>query len=426
MTGTQLETASDAPGRSRPHSTSSSIALASHLPGLDGVRGLAIVMVLATHFIGGSQGFTALQKAVVKAAGYGVLGVDLFFVLSGFLITGLLLRAKGKPHYFRNFYARRTLRIFPLYFGVLVVLFLVLPRVITLSPLLQEAARHQAWLWTYTSNFYIAQTATWNSLTYVNHFWSLAIEEHFYLLWPFIVFVFDRRVLARVCVGVVIGGLLLRIGLTVAGVNELSISVLTPCRVDTLCAGAWLALLMADERRVEGLLRHAKRAAVLFAAAVIVVSVWCAVTGLWVPTLHQLRNSLYAGFFATLVILSIDQRSGVLGQLFQSRFLQLFGRYSYGLYVYHAILLWTFMEYGVERRLDAWLGNHTLTMVAIATVGTGLSFAVAVLSYELLEARFLALKRFFDTVPQQPEARLAMDSGHSPVVSLGSVQQAGD
>lgn len=388
-------------------------------------------MVLATHFVGGVAAFTTLQKIVVKAAGYGVLGVDLFFVLSGFLITGLLLRAKGRPNYFRNFYARRTLRIFPLYFGVLVALFLVLPRFVTLSPMLNEAARHQVWLWTYTSNFYIAHVATWQSLTYVNHFWSLAIEEHFYLAWPLIVFACDRRLLTRICVGVLLGGLALRVGLAMAGVNELSISVLTPCRVDTLCAGALLALLASSERHVEDLFPRAKMAAVLFALAVVIVSAWCSLTDLWVPTLHQVRNSLYNGFFASLILLSVDGSSGALGRLFRNRTLQLFGRYSYGLYVYHAMLLWVIFEFGVESRLDAWLGDHWLTMVAIAVLGTVISFVVAVLSYELIEARFLAIKRFFETmpgpagVPVVAGGPIATSTPSSSMV-LGAAQRAQD
>ena len=105
-----------------------------HLPGLDGLRGLAILLVMAVHFVGGATPQTSGERLAVKLGSYGVLGVDLFFVLSGFLITGLLLDAKGRPHYFRNFYARRTLRIFPLYYAVLAMLFLVLPRLAPLPP----------------------------------------------------------------------------------------------------------------------------------------------------------------------------------------------------------------------------------------------------------------------------------------------------
>src|SRR5580704_13240421 len=86
---------------------------------LDGLRGLAILMVLFVHFIGDATAHTAVERGLVKLANYGIWGVDLFFVLSGFLITGILYDAKSSPHYFRDFYVRRTLRIFPLYYGVL-------------------------------------------------------------------------------------------------------------------------------------------------------------------------------------------------------------------------------------------------------------------------------------------------------------------
>src|SRR3954471_24953128 len=175
------------------------VRVSGHLPGLDGVRGVAILLVMAIHFVGDATAYTRLQALVVKAAGYGLLGVDLFFVLSGLLITGLLLDAKGQTHYFRNFYARRTLRIFPLYYFVLAILFLVLPRLWPLTPLMEDARAHQGWLWTYTANFYIAARSSWAALTYVTHFWSLAIEEHFYLLWPLVVFCFRRQILERIC-----------------------------------------------------------------------------------------------------------------------------------------------------------------------------------------------------------------------------------
>src|SRR5215470_771994 len=238
------------------------IRIAGHLPGLDGVRGLAILMVMAVHFVGDATPHNFGERLAVKLGSYGVLGVDLFFVLSGFLITGLLLDSKGDPHYFRNFYARRTLRIFPLYYMVLAVLFLVLPRLVALPPPLEEARRHQAWLWTYTTNFYLAAKASW-ALTYVSHFWSLAIEEHFYLLWPLVVFSFRRETLERICLGVIGADLALRIGLLLGGVSELSVSVLTPCCIDTLCVGALLAAVARREGGAALLVKHSGRAAIV-------------------------------------------------------------------------------------------------------------------------------------------------------------------
>jgi hypothetical protein len=123
---------------------------------LDGVRGVAIVMVLCVHFIGDAPAYTALGRAMVKLANYGIWGVDLFFVLSGFLITGLLYDSKKSAHYFRDFYVRRTLRIFPLYYAVLALLFIGLPALRTPYPPRWPSLRHQMWLWLYASNFYLA------------------------------------------------------------------------------------------------------------------------------------------------------------------------------------------------------------------------------------------------------------------------------
>ena len=377
------------------HQEARPLRLTGHLAGLDGVRGLAILMVMAIHFVGDSTPHTTGQRLVVKAASFGLLGVDLFFVLSGFLITGLLLDAKGQPHYFRNFYARRTLRIFPLYYLVLAVVFLVLPRVMTPPPGLEQVREHQIWLWTYTANFYIAAKSSWNALTYVNHFWSLAIEEHFYLLWPLIVFSFSRETLERVCVGVVFAGLVLRIGLALGGISELSISVLTPCRIDTLCVGALLALLARREGGVERLVGRASRGALALGTVVFLLSVWCATTKLGLPVLHQVRSTLYALFFGALSLTSL-QREGALGRAFRSGVLRFFGKYSYGIYVYHGILTWYLLEVRADDRLDALLGGHSLAIAAKAVLGVSVSVVVAVASYQLFERRFLGLKRFFE------------------------------
>ena len=375
-----------------------------HLAGLDGVRGLAILLVIASHFLDQSLSGGIGTRLLVKAATYGVLGVDLFFVLSGFLITGLLLEAKGGTNYFRNFYARRTLRIFPLYYFVLALVFLVWPRLTTPSPRLANAVEHQAWLWTYTTNFYVASQGSWESLTYVTHFWSLAIEEHFYLFWPLVVFLFSRRVLERICLGVMASALALRIGLALAGVNEISIAVLTPCRMDALCMGGLMALLVRRPGGMEAWVGRSGRAALLVGGAVVCLSMLGARTQLALPVLHQVRTSLYALFFAGLTLMSLKPATNLVARAFQGKVLRFLGKYSYGLYVYHGLLHGYFQDTGVPTRLLAAVGRPMPALLANFALGLTLSVLVAVLSYELLEKRFLALKRHFEAPAAVPPA----------------------
>jgi len=371
------------------------VRLKGHFAGLDGVRGMAILMVMAIHFLGMLTPRSLGERLVVKAAGFGMLGVDLFFVLSGFLITGLLLESKHEPRPFRNFYARRILRIFPLYFGVLVVCFLLLPLVVRLPPSFEALRSHQGWFWTFTSNFYIAAAGSWGSLSYLNHFWSLAIEEHYYLLWPLVMLTFQARTLERICVGVLLGALVLRTGLALGGTSELSISVLTPCRIDALSTGGLLALLARRPAGLAALVGRSGRAALWLGAGLLLLSTWCAATRLGLPVLHQVRNSGYALFFGALLLLSLGPPSHPVTWVFERPVLRFFGTYSYGLYVYSGILTWIFLRNDLDGRLDALLGNHALAMTAHTALGVLLSTAMAVASYHLFEKHFLSLKRYF-------------------------------
>jgi peptidoglycan/LPS O-acetylase OafA/YrhL len=408
------------------------IRITGHLPGLDGVRGLAILLVMAVHFVGDATARTWGERLAAKLGNYGVLGVDLFFVLSGFLITGLLLDSKGGPGYFRNFYARRTLRIFPLYYAVLALLFLVLPLVTALPAPLEDARRHQGWLWSYTANFFIAAKGSW-ALTYVSHFWSLAIEEHFYLLWPLVVFTFRRETLERICLGVIGVALALRIALSLAGVSPLSISVLTPCRVDTLCIGALIATVARREGGADFLVRRSGQAALALAAATVAVSAWCAVMKTGLPVLNPIRGTLYAMFFGALTLMSVrDAKHSLVALAFQSSWLRTFGKYSYGLYVYHGILSQHMLELRAQDRLEALLGSNSLAIAAQTVFGVGVSLLVAAVSYEVFEKRFLALKRFFEPreaarAPSRPLAVAAPGAAVAPgaAAAPGVVDPAG-
>ena len=160
---------------------------AARNPRLDGVRGLAILPVMLYHltFFGAATG--AAGEAITFLPSLGWTSVDLFFVLSGFLITGILRRTRGSGHYFRNFYARRALRIFPLYYAVLVFFFVIAPHVRSFGDpakfWVAGADQQTLWYWLYLQNLHVAWTGQFD-----HHFlgivWTLCIEEQFYLVWP--------------------------------------------------------------------------------------------------------------------------------------------------------------------------------------------------------------------------------------------------
>ena len=155
-------------------------------------------------------------------------------------------------------------------------------------------------------------------------------------------------------------------------------------------------MLARREGGAEMLLRRAGRAALTLAAAAVIISAWCAATKLGLLPLHQVRNTVFALFFGALSLISLQPSTNPVARIFQGPALRFFGKYSYGLYVYHGILTWYLQEIGLERRLDALLGNHWLVILVKAAGAVGVSVAVAVLSYQLFEKRFLALKRFFE------------------------------
>jgi peptidoglycan/LPS O-acetylase OafA/YrhL len=205
------------------------VARSGHLPALDGVRGLAILLVMLTHFTLVQQG-PVLDRLVGMAGRFGWTGVDLFFVLSGFLITSILLSSRGTGHYFRNFYARRTLRIFPLYFFVIFIATVVIP---SLPFAWTEHFRVENWTrplyWLYLSNFAITFSPD-ASNDMLGLTWSLAIEEQFYLIWPILVLLLSRRALWWTCIGAVALSVVTRTLFVIGGAERLYAYVLTPSR----------------------------------------------------------------------------------------------------------------------------------------------------------------------------------------------------
>lgn len=219
-----------------------------HLGGLDGLRGIAILCVLAFHgavYIESGEGVDRWLMEVLKA---GWLGVDLFFVLSGFLITGILLDTRDTDRFYSIFFARRFLRIAPLYFLVLAVIFGILPIVWSFdSPEVDFLRRNQGWFWAYLPNWgfvyhrHAFGNADW---LWMDHFWSLAVEEQFYLFWPFVVRRFSSKSLISFCLFVAFASLVLRILLSQQGLSAGALYFPTPCRLDGLALGSIVAVIV--------------------------------------------------------------------------------------------------------------------------------------------------------------------------------------
>jgi peptidoglycan/LPS O-acetylase OafA/YrhL len=356
--------------------------------GLDGLRGTAILAVVVSHY----SAWLPTTYEAVGALQIGWAGVDLFFVISGFLITGILLDAKGAPHYFRNFYARRALRIFPLYFAFLAATLLLLLAVGS-SPQLWRA---QPWLWTYTANYWLPMQPTWDRWTQmVMPLWSLAVEEQFYLAWPLVVFAFSAPALIRICIAVIVAALALRLVLTAAGVGWFAIYMWTPARADPLAAGALVALLLRQpdgERRIRRLANYT--------GPIALALVLLTARG-FDPTRHPwLSVALYsalAGVFTALLVWSIDSAAllGIPRRFYELRLLRAIGGYSYGIYILHLPL-----GYATSRALQH-LNWHDPahptwpSATLLIALSTALVTLCALASFHLYEKPFLNLKPRF-------------------------------
>ena len=354
-------------------------------------------MVMALHFV--NNGITPtnlLESAAVKITNYGLWGVDLFFVLSGFLITGILIETKSTPGYFRNFFVRRAVRIFPLYYGVLLLLLVLASSAAlqALDPELLELRSVAPWLWPYLTNVYLGPQTDF-SIPYVSHFWSLAIEEHFYLVWPLLIWYLPHRSAMRMCVILGSAALCLRIGFATFAPDQLYAAVLTPCRIDALCVGAWFALAARDSFP----LPTSRAVSVMQAsgALVVLLSAWNLVLPSGAMVVLPLRTTVLAVFFGALIYgASYDVTRRHLRATLRLGWLRHLGKYSYGLYVFHGIVAYGMHRFEASVYFEGLTGFHMMNAVAQISFGVGISYVLALLSFHMFEAPFLSLKRFFE------------------------------
>ena len=373
-----------------------------HVPALDGVRGLAILLVLIYHqtVLSPAGPFDAVFGRVAR---FGWCGVDLFFVLSGYLITGILLDSREEPRYFRNFYARRILRIFPLYYAVLAFTFFILPRFSTSPPFSPAAfAGRRIFYWLYLGNYVMAAQGSF-SHDILSVTWSLAIEEQFYLIWPLVVLLLPRKWIARLCVAIITATLLLRTFLVLAGYGPVPIYVLTPLRLDGLAAGALLATLRKGGSAIpEAFGSAARRLALL--AGILTVLIWAIPDDYqWFsPQMQEFGYSSLALFFGAIVALAVwSPKKSVFVRFFDSRVLRFLGKYSYAIYLFHyPIKTWVRSRVWRGAPFPLLFGSRVPAQLLFYVLASAPAVALAVLSWNLYEKRFLSLKRFFRAPPR--------------------------
>ena len=372
-----------------------------HILALDGLRGVAILLVVACHFVSNlkisADGSAWIAVALAQA---GWSGVDLFFVLSGFLITGILVDARGSPSYFKAFYVRRALRILPAYYGFLFVIFVLLPLLnLGAGANYMLARQHQGWYWLHLTNVMMAIGEIPGRGPYPNTlFWSLAVEEQFYFVWPAVVALCTSNTLRKVCIAGIIGCIALRIVGAMTGVSGLTLSVIPITRGDTLFVGSLLAI----EYRRQGLERFARIARSASVAGALVLATL-------LVFYHRLDyHDAGTAMFGSTAIMVLGASALVLAASeslrfatwLRSSFLRFFGRYSYAIYIVHTAVLAGLNYYRPFGSLSP-LGGFLLpvrTMWLLAYIG--LSTGIAVLSWHLVEKHFLRLKRFFPYRPK--------------------------
>lgn len=362
------------------------------IPALDGVRGIAVTLVLLSHFL--LREFWSDEQCYVLAQA-GWLGVDMFFVLSGFLITGILLDTRLNKNYWSSFYKRRVLRILPLYYFVVTVTWLTVI-FIEKTPERLHGYDSFAWFFTFTPNIAISLKTmalgqnAWHSHSNVfnlNHLWSLAVEEQFYLVWPLIVRLVPIRWLAALCIGLICISTPLRFWVDgLVGVKFSTASYVLPfTRMDGLAAGSFLAIFFRLD--LDSFIPYDK----WIARALLCWTGW-EIGGIFLHGTEHRLYTLSALFFASLLYLSLNKdRNALIRRICECGFLRDLGKYSFGLYVFHQMFefVWknSFGNRLLHSSLPPALGQTIYIILAFA--GT---YVLARLSWVLIEKPFLRLK----------------------------------
>jgi len=328
------------------------------------------------------------------------LGVDIFFVLSGFLITGILWRERGSEGYFKRFYGRRVLRIWPAYLLLLVFAFALLPltkRMIG-GPL-QEIPGEQLGIWPYLlmiQNCFPRSLALSAVLAVT---WSLAIEEQFYLIWPAFIYKTSRRFLAPILGALFLAAPLIRSLLMSRGVSQLAIYYNPLTHGDSLILGALIAILLRTGRYTRRFVLHSGLTLFLTSLGLFILLHPTKITSVYCSPFIFTIVALLGGGFLLIALVSQDLGYFFHEVVFKSPVLSFLGFISYSLYLFHYFIFHLGVSDKLMSILNKW--HHPgFTRALMMIVATGLSIVLSYISRITIERHALSFKRLFDHVPK--------------------------
>jgi peptidoglycan/LPS O-acetylase OafA/YrhL len=352
-----------------------------HYPAVDGLRGLAIITVVVYHNFG----------FINKYLFFGWLSVDLFFVISGFLITDILLGAVGGKNFLRNFYYRRVLRIFPLYYLSLILFLIVLPK-LPIESGIKYYTDNQAWLWAYLQNWLYIFRPPENTNT-LNHLWSLAVEEQFYLLWPLAILVLKKPKHLLLFISLLLSATIgLRLWIWMYHLPGFAYyNLYTFTRIDGICIGCMVALLLKID---PGFLKKYTTGIVLFFAimnfAFFFINRYYQFS---FPYLALVGYTTFAMLLGLLLNKAISAENKLINVIFNIPLLKFFSKISYGFYVFHWPVYLLLSPY-----LSSWGSKFltgTLLEFSVSLLATLLAIGISWLSFNYYEKYFLKLKDKF-------------------------------
>lgn len=351
----------------------------AYYPALDGLRGLAILLVVVFHNFG-----------FIRYFFFGWLGVDLFFVLSGFLITGILVETQGTSNYLRNFYARRILRIFPLYYLTLVILLLLIPRIIQLPTDLTYYKDNQWWLWTYLENWLYIFKPSSNSQI-LHHFWSLAVEEQFYLVWPLVILIIRKpQRLILLLALVLLSAIALRFIVWIYQIDNLAyFNLYTFSRIDGICIGSMLFLV--QKTNSDFLPKYTSVIVFGLATFNFIFYFFNQYYNFSFPYLAIAGYTTFALLFALLVYEGTEGKNRVVNFLFNNAFMKFFGRISYGLYIFHWPVYLLFKD-----PVAKWITQNFSSLppqLSASLITTSAAILLSITSYHYFESYFIRQKK---------------------------------